>query len=74
MGVDEILQFKKERKMSVAQAEKEIAKYESKHKLSDYQIEAKKKYVEKILNPIEFKPKKLTAEVLYKYFISLLET
>tara|TARA_R110001606_G_scaffold398055_1_gene576195 strand:- start:5707 stop:6645 length:939 start_codon:yes stop_codon:yes gene_type:complete len=70
MSVEDILKFKKERKMTVAQAEKEIEKYEAKFKLTEYQLKIKKEYSKKILNPETKSPKKLTAEILYNAFIN----
>ncbi|MBE7691166.1 P-loop NTPase family protein [Tenacibaculum piscium] len=64
MTAEEMVVFRKRHKTSVGEAEKQIAKYEAKHKVnkghSSYAIE----YFQKVVNPIVVNPKKLNKEEL----------
>lgn len=68
MTTEEMVKFREERKMSVAEALDSIDQYEKKFELTDYQKEIQKEYFNKIINPKESKGKKLSAEMLYKAF------
>lgn len=68
MTPDQMVQFRKLNKISVANAEKEILKYEEKNKLKEENTEYQKEYLESIRNPKEIESKKMTKDWLWKQF------
>ena len=68
MTAEQMVSFRKLHKISVAEAEKQISRYEEKQKVQEFDAEIIKEYLEKVRNPKPIETKPMTKDWLWKHF------